>query len=697
MSYPALILIAALLTLVTGSSANAEPPPHSGTLTGPLGLNIVPSARMDSSGTITAGVSTLDPYLHGFIGIQLADPLYVNIRQSAETSSLSDEAKRLYPGVDTKLRLLREGKYTPEIALGMQSMVGHKRMAGEYLAFSKRYQDFDFTAGMGWGRYGSAGHFKNPLKSVSGHFGKNRAHDDEISVRPQDWFTGENIGLFGGVEYFTPVDGLSLKLDIGADRYSAETAAGDFDKPAPWSAGFNFRPASGWFDAGIAVMGLDKIMARFTLRTFPERWNTSAASPQTHHPMRAHRSPSSSPAMMQTSARNDGALLYDLQRDGAEVSATLELNDHHPAPYQIRAAAINMANHAGTEVETITIRPARGHLKGAAISLNRRDLENALARQQGSADEIWMNAQFDTARSHAMPTSAFQLRQLKPAGIRFLLDNDISLSEKDSGTLYRTSLIGEMRGVKLLGLLQGGTALRLNLADNLERLEEIRPQSLLPVRGDVAAFANSTLSLERSYLGLSHSFTPEWHAALAGGYLEEMYGGFGGEILYRPFGKRFALGAESWLAVKRDPHTALDLGFTLDHVLSLHLNGWYTFPDQGLTLKAKFGRYLAEDIGATLALEKSFRNGVQIEGFTTLTDQSDFDIFGGTTHAYSGLRMTIPLGAPRYIPDGSAMRITASPLGRDIGQTIDAPINLYRETDPLSYEHMAQHWSDITH
>src|SRR5690554_1425220 len=89
-------------------AALAQQTPYSSMVTGPLGLNTVPSARMDETGTMRAGLSTLDPYVHGFIGFQLADPLYINLRQSAEVSNLNGDADRLYPGVDFKLRLLTE-------------------------------------------------------------------------------------------------------------------------------------------------------------------------------------------------------------------------------------------------------------------------------------------------------------------------------------------------------------------------------------------------------------------------------------------------------------------------------------------------------------------------------------------------------------------------------------------------------------
>ena len=61
-------------------------------------------------------------------------------------------------------------------------------------------------------------------------------------------------------------------------------------------------------------------------------------------------------------------------------------------------------------------------------------------------------------------------------------------------------------------------------------------------------------------------------------------------------------------------------------------------------MNAKIGRYLSEDVGGTLALQKRFHNGAVLEGYVTVSDQSDFDLFGGTTHADHGIRLSLPLG-----------------------------------------------------
>ena len=215
------------------------------------------------------------------------------------------------------------------------------------------------------------------------------------------------------------------------------------------------------------------------------------------------------------------------------------------------------------------------------------------------------------------------------------------------------------------------------------------------MRSNVDVFAERGLAIDESYIALTHSFKTDLHFSLISGYLEEMYAGIGGEILYRPFESRLALGAESWLAFKRDPYAPLNLGLNGDHLLTGHVNAWYDVPKMDFTLKARAGRYLAEDVGLTLGLEKNFDNGAKLEGFTTITDQGDFDAFGGITHAYNGVRLTLPLGGFKYMPDGSEVRLRAEPFGRDAGQALENPLPLYELTEPFSYRHLAQHWADI--
>ena len=650
---------------------------------------------MEPTGTLRAGISTLDPYANAWLGFQIAAPLYIGIRQTAEVSDLRDDATRLYPGIDLKLRLLQEGRIHPEISVGLQAATGHKRMAGEYVVFSKRYNAFDFTGGIGWGRIGSAEHISNPLKILGNHFGDTRARDGEMPTEPNDWFTGNEIGFFGGVEYFTPIKGLSMKFDYNAERYKAERAATNFEAPAPWSAGLNYRPAD-WIDLGLATQGLDKVMARVSLKTFMPDWRSNQKPDPDAEKLRNFRTGLGLPARMELAGQSEGVLLQETTAHINSAQTHLLLSPHGTTPYQLGRAAIHMANHAGPEIEEFVVTPTIAGLRGPSVRLMRRDFEQALIRHQGSPEEIWRNAEFDT-RSKPLLDRHNRFVEIFSAEehIGLILDNQLSLAEEDNGTLYRTALLAKIRAPRMRGFLDAGLGLRLNLKHNLEKIRDIRPRALLPVRSNVDDFADRTITLDESYVAFTHSLRPDLHLALIGGYLEEMYAGAGGEILYRLFGSRWAVGAESWLALKRDPETTLNMMLNGDHLLTGHMNAYYDVPEIDVTLKARVGRYLAEDIGGTLGLQKIFRNGAALEGFVTVTDFADFDLFGGTTHAYNGVRLSMPLGGYKYMPKEASIRFKAEPFGRDTGQSLETPLALYELTEPFSFSHVMQNWGDI--
>lgn len=686
----AAILLAGLLVSSHGTArGEARPTPS---FTGPLGLNTMPSARMDPAGTVRMTGSSGLSYLHGELGLQMADPLYIGLRQTAQSTDLWGKADRLCPGVDIKLRLAGESAHRPAIVLGLQSAFGHKRTAAEYLVLSKRHENLDFTGGIGWGRFGSASHASNPLAVISRHFDGHRGHDGETSNGPHEWFTGD-IGFFGGVEYFPAwLKNVSFKTEWSADRYLAERTQANFNTPAPWSVGMNYMPFS-WLDMGVALSG-DRMLGSLSLHGPLKAWPLRAAS--RHEPVAVlpYRAGQVVPGDMVRGARSENILLHDAGHDGPTAWAMLETREEEPLPWQIGRAARHMANHGGLDTEELAVVPTRYGLRGPSVRLLRHDVERALAFDQGSPQEIWRHAEIKPDHIAEGDPATEEPGNRLPGHLSFILDTQLSLSEKDDSIFYRTGLVAAHR-LPLSTHWMTGTDFRLNIADNLDGLNRYRPVALLPTRGDVDRFAGRRVGLDRMFLGYTRSFGGNLHAAAALGYLEEMYSGLGGEILYRPFGKTYAFGVDAWEALKRDPGTGLNLGMNGDHLLTGHFNVWYEIPDTDLTLQARFGRYLAEDIGTTLSLENRFRNGMRLKAMATATDMGDFDAFGGTSHLYGGLQLSIPLGSPRYIPDGTSARVTASPMGRNAGQSIDSPLPLYDMTEPFSLRSIAREWPAI--
>ncbi|MGH1378840.1 MAG: YjbH domain-containing protein [Alphaproteobacteria bacterium] len=667
---------------------------HSTAITGFLGLNTVPSARMDETGTIRIGVSTLDPYTHGFIGVQIAEPLHISFRQTAEISNITEDPKQLLPGIDLKLRLLEESAYTPEISLGMQSAIGHKRMAGEYIALSKRYNNFDFTAGLGWGRFGSAGHLDNPLAKISNHFDKNRTPDSDAPNTINDWFTGDQIGVFAGIEYFLPYDGLSLKLDYGADQYKAEQDKFNYKSPSPFGFGLSYNHDN-WASASIGLQGTDKVMGRISLQSIPSHWSLGKKAYNKPKPFYKSRKSQTNTTAIKNSALNDSIVLKNIIENKHSISADIEMSPHISSPQQIGRAIRHIAENSGKNVEEISITPNHHNLIGKTVKIIRSDVEKYMDKKISSPEEIWANTEFvvkDNKTNKAewfLPTLGIK----KKTTFTLALENQISLSEEDRGILYRSSAIIDAHTPSHFKGISVGSALRLNIANNLSNrtyINKTRPDTL------TKDLASNIISLDKAYIEYTKSLSPSWHILANVGYLEERYAGIGGEIIYRPPSSRLALGADLWSISPRQSNTMLNIGLgTGQNSITGHINGWYDLPRHDLTINARAGRFIAGDTGLSVGLEKIFKNGAKITGSTSLSNYSDTDIYGGETHAYHNINLTLPIG---YIPKTSIagkVKTKIAPFDRVTGQTLTPPNNLFNMTEMFTIDHMANNWAKI--
>lgn len=674
--------------------------------TGPAGLNAIPTARMPEQGTAAASVAQLSPYTHAAVSIQIAPPLSLNLRRSAESEgagSIEGGGRRPWSALDFKLRLIEEGAWRPEVSVGVDAALGHRRTASEYLVLSKRLGPFDASAGIGWGRMGEGSRIDNPLRLLSGkRFGRNRNAAGASASSPADWFTGESAGLFGGVAYRLPfLEEATIALDWNSLRYGVERGLFAFDAPEPWALGIRWAPAP-WIDLGAGTAGGRDFMARLTLRTAASRLRLDPLGRAADlPPLPPHRGGRAQPADIARQARAQGAELEDVRVGGERIAARIALAPEVPAPPSMGRALHAMAWRGGREAKTLTIEPSVYGLRGPFLTLPRREVENLFSGRKGSsAEELWRAAAFDAAGARRAEGAAD-----RPWGKSFRLRLDIaaSLSEPDAGVPHRTALVARVTRplLRARGFVWGGSA-RLALSDSSNQIDGLRPlperlRAHLPGREGAGAFAGLRLGMPELFVGWTGTPAPDLHVSVAGGWLEEMYAGAGGEALWRPFGKAFALGAEGWVLLARDPDTPLAQGFLPGAGASGFVNAWYEIPGTDLTARLKAGRYLAGDFGATFGLDARFRGGAKLETFVTATQDRGRDAFGEKLPLAAGVRLTLPVGGAgaRFVPEGSGISATLAPMGRREGASLENPLPLYDLTEAMSYRALAREWPEI--
>ena len=256
------------------AQTNPEHEPSSSDFGG-IGLMQTRTARFARDGQFDVGYSFVYPYERYLLSIQALPWLEATFRYTSvrgrdfDGNAFSGRQQNFKDrGADLKFHIFRETKYRPSVAVGLQDSLGTGIFAGEYVVASKRYFDFDFSFGIGWGYSAGAGHMRNPLRFVSPKFENRGANAQRTggTVVFGNWFRGERAGLFGGVEWATPLKGLSAKLEYDPNDYRSEPLNIRSERFTPWNIGLNYRPFP-WIETLLAFERGKKFMGRLSLRT----------------------------------------------------------------------------------------------------------------------------------------------------------------------------------------------------------------------------------------------------------------------------------------------------------------------------------------------------------------------------------------------------------------------------------------------
>ena len=161
-------------------------------------------------------------------------------------------------------------------------------------------------------------------------------------------------------------------------------------------------------------------------------------------------------------------------------------------------------------------------------------------------------------------------------------------------------------------------------------------------------------------------FAPTVYAVLRAGYLESMFAGVGGEVLWRPEGERWALGGDLY-EVKQRAFDRL-FGFLPYNQTTGHITVYYDSPWYNLDFQLRAGQYLAGDRGATFQVSRRFSTGVEIGVFATKTNVSAQQFGEGSFD--KGIFIHIPLDW--ILPTHSQISLDEMirPVQRDGGQVL---------------------------
>jgi hypothetical protein len=204
--------------------------------------------------------------------------------------------------------------------------------------------------------------------------------------------------------------------------------------------------------------------------------------------------------------------------------------------------------------------------------------------------------------------------------------------------------------------------------------------SLLPhVRSDIAEYkAAAAFKVTRLLINQLYQPAERVYARASFGYYEEMFAGFGGQVLYLRERAGWAADlAVDWVA-QRD-HKGFGFGFydyqTVTAIGSFH----YSLP-MNMTATVRAGRFLAKDEGVRFELKRRFDSGWEVGAWYTRTNGDDITPPGSPQHPYydKGLFMSIPLSTLLTKDTQTVAPMSIQPWTRDVGAMVVSPLDLYR-------------------
>ena len=239
---------------------------------GGIGLLQTRTARFGADGGFETGTTFIDPYRRWYFRLTVLPWMegvfrYTDIRNRLFSNVVEFSGSQTFKdrGADLKFLLWPESRYVPAVAIGIQDGLGTGQFQGEYLAFSKQFRDLDVSVGLGWGYMGNRGRWRNPLSYLSTIF-EARSGDGFEGGAPSfgAYFSGERVAPFLGVEYRTPIEGLTLKAEYEGNNYRSEPLNILVEASSAFNYGLNYRPFN-WLDISLAYERGNSYMSRIAL------------------------------------------------------------------------------------------------------------------------------------------------------------------------------------------------------------------------------------------------------------------------------------------------------------------------------------------------------------------------------------------------------------------------------------------------
>jgi len=648
---------------------------------GPTGLINMPDARFDPDGTLRFGMASALPYFSLTANATLLPWLETNLgfTRINDVPGFPDSRGGFGAGYGAykdktsglKIRLLAEDGFWPSVAVGAQDPIGTRLFERQYAAATKTFGDAQVTLGYGRkqinGAYAGARYSPSWLGNWSFVTEYDASDYRNLPFAEPTGVAERTSGMSYGVEYRLGwmtaavsnqrgVTGISTHVSIPLERAEWIPKVAE---PEPYAKVIPRPTLAQWGEDAGYKRRIYQALFRQDFKDVRIRLEPNARLALTLANSRISQ-------MSRAVGRAARTALLLAPLETTEIRVTYTTNGLPMATYEF--ADLQKLNRyfnglltRSALAESVTIRYAD------PSSYSERETAELMAALEEPTQAKVLYGDEGSFISFKKQDVGLNLFQIKPALSTYL--NGPNVFQYSLGLLATYDR-------ELAERLFLNTGVNAILYENISEGAGTSNSALPHVRSDFTEYAKGPrLRVDRMLLNRVYHPSERTYARLTGGWLEQMYGGVGGQWLYVERGTPWAVDVSIDAVKQRD----FDGQFyfrdyqTVTALAAVH----YRLPYQS-TLTTRVGRFLARDYGARFEIKRRFRIGMELGAWYTVTNAVDAGIGDEKNYRDKGVFVSIPFEVLLPADTRVASGFSLAPWTRDVGQMLNSPVDLYQ-------------------
>ena len=590
----------------------------------------------------------------------------------------------------------------PNIAIGLDDFAGTGLFTREYIVSTKEFKNTKLSVGMGWGAFAANNSFENPFSSIYSSLAVRPLFSDNAklggSPSYDQWFRG-NASIFGGFEYLVPkTKGLKFKIEYDPFDYL------DFSAMNLLGTSYSLRKKESDINFGLSY-SYNKYITIDTSFIKGNTFNLSFNFGITFNEKNIEK-PEFNPSIntQKESTKSKNIFYEDLLNnlnsnrlflqtstlsDNGNLDISISTSDHRNS---IRSASYSahiakkVADSSNIDLSLINIT----HINAGTELNNIKFIANHFDESNKSPIELTIrNTTLDSGNSNSYLDDEFQPSINFPVIFSSISPSVVSNIGNPEKFYFGGLNIQHISEIQFSRNLLLSSELNIRMYDNFQDTVSGPASQMEHVRTDIVQYLKED-DPQISRMQLDYIWSPykDIYAKISGGIYEPMFGGLGGEILYKPFNKNFDIGIELFYVKQRTFKQRFD--FQEYKTITGHINLGYKFP-AGIESKLSFGRYLAKDDGFTFDLGRTTKSGFKSGIYFTRTNVSA-ETFGEGSFD-KGFYFQIPLDLFSNEYSGNYSTFKLSPLTRDGGAKLTYDKDLRGLIYNSTYYELNRQWN----